>query len=323
MPVVSCQLSVVSWNRYGASIAETTDDGLLATDTPFSYFPQDMILRRSRKLLLVTLLAACVVMWDTALGPESGYWRTPPMRADPPKLSPRERPLGSLRVLFIGNSFTRYWGGQVLIGTRMATSWPGWRERPPIYEQSTGVGMDLQEHWHYGRALERIREGNWDFVVLQEHSEGPLKHHASFVKYATLFDGEIKKAGAKTVLFMTWAKAREPQMQPALATAYETLGRELGVDVVPVGIAFQAALKGRPGLKLHDADGKHPSPAGSYLTACCFYSYFYGRSPIGLSRTIYDGAREWLTMNETDALYLQELSYQTRKPSAMRLDESR
>ncbi len=203
----------------------------------------------------------------------------------------------------------------------MATSCPGWRDRPPIYEQSTGAGMDLEEHWKYGRALERIREGNWDYVVLQDHSEGPVKHPALFTKYATLFDGEIKKARAKTVLFMTWAKEKEQQIQPVLTKSYRSLGQKLGTDVVPVGIAFQEAMKGRPALKMYEADGKHPSAAGSYLTACCFYSYFYHRSPVGLSRTIYDGAREWLTIDEMDALYLQEIAYRTVAAVAEPLNE--
>lgn len=207
-----------------------------------------------------------------------------------------------------------------MIGTRLATSWPRAGEQRPIYEQSTGGGMDLEQHWEYGRALERIREGNWDFVVLQDHSEGPLKRHSVFVKYAKLFDGEVKKVGAKTVLFMTWAKEYEPEFQPLLTAAYASLGREIGAEVVPVGIAFERAIAGRPLLKLYDPDGKHPSPAGSYLTACCFYSYFYRRSPVGLCRTIYDGAREWLTMDEMDALYLQDVAYRTVAPCATHLD---
>jgi hypothetical protein len=182
-------------------------------------------------------------------------------------------------------------------------------ERPPIYEQSTGSGMDLQDHWQFGRAVERIREGNWDYVVLQDYSDGPLNRRAAFVQYAKLLDAEISKAGARTVLFMTWSRAQEPAKQAQLAEAYQSLGRELGAEVVPVGLAFQTALAGRPGLKLLELDGKHPSRAGSYLTACCFYSFFYRRSPAGLSRAIYDQGKEWMILNEDDALYLQELSF--------------
>lgn len=268
---------------------------------------------RRRKILIVALFTTVLVIWDTALGPGSGYWELQRARHDPPKLLPIQRPEGAMRVLFIGNSFTRYWGGQVLIGTKMAMSSPGWQDRRPIYEQSTGDGMSLKDHWELRHALERIREGNWDYVVLQDHSEAPLRHAAVFRKYARLFDAEIKKAGAKTVLFMTWAKVGEPMNQPLIATAYGSLAKELGAEVVPVGLAFQEVMAHRSDLRLHEADGKHPTMAGSYLTACCFYTFFYGRSPTGLSRVIYDRGKEWLTIKEGDALYLQDVARRTVK----------
>ena len=273
-----------------------------------------MTIRRRRKLLIAALVVAALVVWDAVLGPESGFWGMPAMRVDPPKLPPSARPAGSMRVLFIGNSFTWYWGGQARIGMKLAISSPSGTERPPIYEQSTGSGMDLQDHWRLGRAVERIREENWDYIVLQDYSDGPLSHRSAFFQYGKLLDAEIRKVGAKTVLFMTWSRAQEPAKQAQLAEAYQSLGRELGAEVVPVGLAFQEALAGRPGLKLLELDGKHPSRAGSYLTACCFYSFFYRRSPAGLSRAIYDQGKEWMILNEDDALYLQELAFRIVAP---------
>jgi hypothetical protein len=267
--------------------------------------------RRRRSLLLITLLLATVTAWDTTLGPDAGYWGVRLVRPDPPPLSPRARPAGAMRVLFIGNSFTRYWGGQVLIGTELALSSPAGRERTPIYEQSTANGYDFQDHWREGQAVARIREGNWDYVVLQEHSEGPLDDRDSFFKYARLFDADVTRVGAKTVFFMTWAKKHQPQRQAAIAAAYNDLARELGARVVPVGLAFQAALAERPSLKLYDADGKHPSEAGSYLTACCFYSFFYGKSAQGLRHQFDDRGKVWLDVSDADAEFLQDVAYRT------------
>jgi hypothetical protein len=215
-----------------------------------------------------------------------------------------------MRVLFIGNSFTRYWGGQALIGIQLGSSAADARFRPPVYEQSTADGWDLEQHWTAGLALARIREGNWDYVVLQDHSEGPLIRHDAFVRYAKRFDAEIRKVGAKTVLFMTWAKMHEMNLrQPEIAAAYEALGRELGAPVVPVGLAFEQSLAARPDLRLHDADGKHPTEAGSYLTACCFYRFLYGRSPVGLVRAVDDErGRRWLSVDEPTARFLQDVA---------------
>jgi hypothetical protein len=271
--------------------------------------------RSRRKLLLATLLLVSLIAWDSARGPDSNYWGIRIMPGDPPRLHPSERQPGNLRVLFIGNSFTRYWGGQSVIQTRLARSSPDALLRPPILEQSTGNGFDLRDHWEMDRSVSRIQEGNWDYVVLQDHSEGPLSHRQAFFDYARRFDAEIKRAGAKTVLFMTWAREFEPELQAPLAEAYRALGKELGADVVPVGLAFVESRAHRPGLKLYDRDGKHPTPAGSYLTACCFYCFFYGRSPAGLSSTINDRGKQWIALDDVDALYLQDVAYRiVRKP---------
>ena len=267
-----------------------------------------------RKLLILALLVAVPVLWNTALGPESGYWMRHPMLGDSPPLSPRDRPEGSLRVLFIGNSFTRYWGGQSVLGMTLARSSAAGHERPAIFEQVTGNGFDLRDHWDFGRAVDRIREGHWDYVVLQDHSEGPLVHQATFIQYAKLLDAEIKRSGAKTVLFMTWSKVFEPQNQKPLAEAYERLGREMGAEVVPVGLAFEQSLAARPDVKLLELDGKHPTMFGSYLTACCFYSFFYRDSPVGLSRTIEERGKKRVVIDEGDARYLQELAYRMVRP---------
>jgi hypothetical protein len=32
---------------------------------------------------------------------------------------------------------------------------------------------------------------------------------------------------------------------------------------------------------LYDADGSHPSAAGSYLAACVFFRTLFGKSPVG------------------------------------------
>ena len=268
---------------------------------------------RRRKLLIATLFLALLALWDTTLGPDAGYWGIRITRRDPAPFPASIRKPGSMRVLFIGNSFTRYWGGQVLIGTKLAMSSPNWRDLPPpIYEQSTSNGATLKDHWINEKAVARIREGNWDYVVLQDHSEGATLHRDEFIKYATLLNQEIKKAGAKTLLFMTWPKAREPAKLAELAGAYEDLGRALGAQVVPVGWAFRESTIEKPSLNLYDADGKHPSAAGSYLTACCFYSCFYGKPPMYLDRIIRDErGKQWLAVTESEALFLQDLAFRT------------
>jgi homocysteine S-methyltransferase len=48
-----------------------------------------------------------------------------------------------------------------------------------------------------------------------------------------------------------------------------------------VGPAWERARAEHPEVELHDADGSHPSPAGTYLAACTFLGALLGKSPVG------------------------------------------
>jgi len=231
---------------------------------------------------------------------------------DPPAASPLARSPDYLRVLFIGNSFTNFYGGQALLLTRLAVS--AHEAHLPIAEQVTVNGVTLKYHWEHGQALRRIREGNWDYVVLQDHSTNPIVNRAEMFQYARLFDAEIRKVGARTVFYMTWARKDQPPNQKVIASAYESLAQELGAEVVPVGLAWQDSIQESPKLELFEKDKKHPNSRGAYLTACSFYRFFYGHSPRGLEHVV-PGAvgmkRNYLTTSDTDAAFLQGVADKT------------
>jgi hypothetical protein len=47
------------------------------------------------------------------------------------------------------------------------------------------------------------------------------------------FAEAIQTAGARTVLYMTWARRNAPESQQAITDAYTVIGRKLGAMVVP------------------------------------------------------------------------------------------
>lgn len=204
-----------------------------------------------------------------------------------PRSSQAGPPRRSVRVLFVGNSYTAY-NDLPWVTKQLALSIPG--AKPLEVASVALMGATLKEHWEDGFALKRIREeGPWDYVILQGQSQRPLADPEEMKEYARLFDREIKAAGARTVLLVTWARREHPEQQAAITDVYAGLARELGARLAPVGPAWQAALAASPGLTLHrdDADN-HPTAAGTYLSACVIYATLYGKSPEGATGEITD-----------------------------------
>lgn len=113
----------------------------------------------------------------------------------------------------------------------------------------------------------------------------------------------LKARGIKPFLFMTWAYQHKPEMIDALKEEYVDLAKKFDLTLVPVGAAFEAALQVRPDLRLHAADGIHPSVAGTYLAACVFYSVFYNESTVGLAYQ--------LGLDDDTADFLQNIAWKT------------
>jgi hypothetical protein len=189
----------------------------------------------------------------------------------------KNKRLPTVNILFIGNSFTQRNDLPGLI-TEMAA------ERDVSIQQDliSAGGASLRMHWNAGRAAEAIATGKYDYVVLQEQSTLPIKNRQRMAENVRLFDEATKKAGAKTVLYMTWAREHAPESQQAITDAYNSIGKELGAIVVPVGLAWQRFSAKHDEPLLYDRDQSHPSLAGSYFAACVFLAKLFKVNPVGI-----------------------------------------
>ena len=178
-------------------------------------------------------------------------------------------------------------------------------------DQCTGEGAGLEWHWNNPPSREAIGNRRWDYVVLQDRSGGPLEDPVSFKQHADLLDGEIKKRGARTILYMTWANRQRPETQAALTEAYTNLATELKAGIAPVGMAWEAAHRVDPDFDLYHHDGRHANPAGSYLAACVFYSVLFKVTPDGLPGTFSYKGKKRLELTEDQALLLQKTAWET------------
>ncbi len=163
-----------------------------------------------------------------------------------------------------------------------------------VYAQG---GANLTGQWQEGKALEMIRSQKWDYVVLQDHSFWAMDsvNVQNTYSAANNFDTEIKAAGAKTLLFETWARKlgsywykdkkyalilRNPEyMQQQFKVRTSELAESLQAEIIPVGDYWMYAIRQNPKLNLYNKDGSHPNVQGSFYTALLFYRYFTGRLP--------------------------------------------
>ncbi len=144
-------------------------------------------------------------------------------------------------------------------------------------------GASLRTHWNNGEARIAIERGKFDYVVLQEQSTLPIKNAARMRENVLLFDEAIRAAGAKTVLYMTWARKHMAEKQKVISEAYESIGGKIGALVVPVGQVWWRFIADHDLPALHDKDQSHPTLAGSYLAACVFLVKLFGLSPLGIA----------------------------------------
>ena len=182
-----------------------------------------------------------------------------------------------MKVLFLGNSHTYYHQMPLMVEALSESS-----DGPTIEtEESTGGGVDFQWHWNQRRSRSLVERGGWDFIVLQNRSGGPLEESDSMKRYAGLLVDEIRKVDAQPVFYMTWAALSRPDTQEEITSVYRQIADEHSALLAPVGEAWKNVLESGAGIRLHDADGRHAAPAGSYLAACVLTSMMTDTEPLG------------------------------------------
>jgi hypothetical protein len=163
----------------------------------------------------------------------------------------------AMNVLFIGNSFTARNDVPASIAQLAAA-----RGKQLQHRLIWAGGASLRAHWNKGEALTAIRDGKYDAVVLQEQSTLPIKNAGRMHENIRLFDTAIRSAGAKTFLYMTWARRTAPESQNALTEAYTIIGRELGATTTGRSCTTRTrAIRARPGAIWPRAFSWRPSSA--------------------------------------------------------------
>jgi hypothetical protein len=231
-------------------------------------------------------------------------------KAAPPRPGPGCTTSRTCSVLFIGNSYTAV-NDLPAVFTQLAKS-AGLTVRTGALVPG---GTTLADHVASSDTASTIAGSVWNVVVLQDQSQVPSveeTRESEMYPAARVLVDDIRRARAEPLFFDTWAHsggwpeeglAGYEQMQSALNEAYQTIGRELSVPVVPVGSAWERELGMTTHPQLWGPDGSHPTLSGTYLAACVFYATIFHRSPVGLKYSA--------GMPSSDAIQLQAVAANT------------
>lgn len=200
--------------------------------------------------------------------------------------SATQDPREVLRVLFIGNSLTAFNNLPGMVEA-LSRSTAG-----PVLATAAVVHPDysLEDHWARGDAARAIARGGWSFVVLQQGPSALPESQVLLRDYTQRFAGLIRKAGARTALYMVWpARARERD-RDGVSQSYTAAARDVNGLLLPIGDVWRAAWQRDATLPLYDTDGLHPSPLGSYLAALVIVQRLASISPVGLPASVDPGS---------------------------------
>lgn len=205
------------------------------------------------------------------------------------------------RVLFLGNSYTAFNSLPSL--TRLLALSLG---DTLVVSSNMPGGLTFNGHTTNATSIALIQQGNWDYVVLQEQSQlpsfPPSQVDTESRPYAKALVDSIRAYSpcAEPIFYMTWGRqngdaancASWPPvctyegMQSQLRMAYLSFAQENQAWCAPVGAAWAQVRDQFPMINLYNADGSHPSFAGSYLAACTIYSTMFGASTVGATYTL-------------------------------------
>ena len=192
----------------------------------------------------------------------------------------------TVRILFIGNSYTYTNDLPRLFADFVEATYPGLHV---VTESVAPSGESLEGNWESGTALQKIRAGGWDFVVLQDHAsaatgtfrlDGTIRRERpdSFFDYGQRFIDAAVAARAQPVRYQTYEVKPKSDDLVYLDYAYMTLGKKTGALVAPVARVWHRLHEGH-GFDLYGPDGVHPSIYGSYLAAVSIATTAFGDPP--------------------------------------------
>lgn len=145
---------------------------------------------------------------------------------------------------------------------------------------NTRGGARLAEHLNPNtkmgaRTQAAFQNEKWDYVILQEMSNGPITSKEKFLANVSRLCDQIRENGATPVLYATWAYQKDGKQLENFGMDYEEMFHQMydfyheaaaqnHCLIADVGEAF---FKMSDTMDLYADDGRHPNEMGSVIAA--------------------------------------------------------
>jgi len=196
----------------------------------------------------------------------------------------------SYKVLFLGNSYTAVNNlPQIVKDVALSAG------DTLVIDSYTPGGYQLIDHYADSTSQYKIMTGGWDYVVIQGQSQEPIILQSEFNSGGNALYNLIKQYNpcAVTMPYMTWGRKNGDAsncldfpvmctyegMDTTLRDRYLALTESLNAELSPVSVVWHNLRQNFPTIELYQSDESHPSAAGSYAAACCFYTCIFKKDP--------------------------------------------
>lgn len=200
-----------------------------------------------------------------------------------------------VRILFIGNSHTYYnYMPHMVQGLALGAGIDC--EVTVIAANGFNLTRFASKDDPYGvMVYDTLRNYQWDYVVLQENRNRLIeKPGSSDTAFKTLYK-EIKKTGAKTVMYVPHADKNgnffaisdkvvymtNYQISEMMSRNSYEISNQCDGLTADYSLNCMRMMIKHPEINLYKSDMLHPSVNGSYLAACTIFSTIFNKSPFG------------------------------------------
>ena len=221
-------------------------------------------------------------------------------------------PSKSLKILFIGNSFTNYNKMAPNIFAPLCAAAGYEVQVETILKGGHYLYEFSQESDEYGAQVKAALTNNkYDIVILQEQSGCPVSNTPLFYYGCRTLAEMVKANGAELWYYQTWGYKEgysklpthggtTSAMEMKLRAAYTAIAEETGGKVAHAGVAM-LDVHTNTSINLYNDDLFHPSLEGSTLVAYTLFAEIFGVDPRGVN---FNG-----TVSAQTATILKEAAY--------------